>query len=282
MQLSIQTRAQDFLDLAFEPLCRDEARNNLMVGIAGSVRDGRRYGDEAPLFLTVHEGGELVAAALRTPPYPMILHCEEDRPGALDLIIDHLLETSHHIPGVNGMEGTARTFAGIWTERTGQTASIEVALRIYTLTEVTPVRNVPGAMRWAEDADVPLLATWYRAFHDEVAPHDPPPGLVDEIRKLASSRKLAIWENDGPVSMVGRTRETPHGGTIGPVYTPPDHRGRGYASACVAGVSQAILTSGKDFCTLYTDLANPTSNKIYQNIGYRPAVECAMYTFAEP
>ena len=82
--------------------------------------------------------------------------------------------------------------------------------------------------------------------------------------------------------MAGSSRGTPNGATISAVYTPPEHRGNGYASACVAALSQWLLDDGKHFCTLYTDLSNPTSNKIYQNVGYHRIADCAMIALGEP
>jgi predicted GNAT family acetyltransferase len=66
---------------------------------------------------------------------------------------------------------------------------------------------------------------------------------------------------------------------IGPVYTPPDYRGRGYASACTAALSQQMLYAGYQYCFLYTDLSNPTSNRIYQNIGYELVCDIDSYRF---
>jgi predicted GNAT family acetyltransferase len=93
-------------------------------------------------------------------------------------------------------------------------------------------------------------------------------------------RTLLLWCVDGvPVSMAGSTGPTPHGIRIGAVYTPPEYRQRGYASACVAYLSQMMLDSGRKFCFLFTDLSNPTSNHIYQQIGYEPVCDVDNYVF---
>jgi hypothetical protein len=94
-------------------------------------------------------------------------------------------------------------------------------------------------------------------------------------------RGLALWEVDGsPVSMAGYTGPTPHGIRVSYVYTPAEHRRKGYASACVAALSQQLLDRGFDFCFLFTDLHNPTSNHIYQQIGYQPVVDVDSYRFS--
>ncbi|GAC1375090.1 MAG: hypothetical protein NVSMB32_18100 [Actinomycetota bacterium] len=90
---------------------------------------------------------------------------------------------------------------------------------------------------------------------------------------------MYLWDNAGPVSMAATGGPTPHGGRVYAVYTPPEHRGRGYASACVAAVSQHMLNRGLRYCFLFTDLANPIANHIYQEIGYRPVAPFDWYRF---
>jgi predicted GNAT family acetyltransferase len=154
--------------------------------------------------------------------------------------------------------------------------------RVYELRQVTPPSNPPpGFLRPATLADADLLARWHYAFQLEAM------GDSDQERsKTFTERRipegdLFIWDDDGPVSTAVRTRPTPHGCTVSFVYTPPELRGRGYASACVAALSQKLLDSGKQFCTLFTDLSNPTSNSIYQKVGYRPVGDFTEYCFGE-
>ena len=281
MKLASYAQADDFLDAALEPLLQEEEKNNLILGIALRVREGRSYGEGAPLFLTVHDGETLIAAAIRTPPYNMILHCQDDRLDALDTIASHLIETGQLIPGVNGTVAIASAFADAWHRETGQSSQVLMSQRIYTLTEVTPPGNVPGHMRWACEDDVATLSNWFLGFYKEAVPDDPPPDPEKNIRQFMKTAKLAVWDDNGMVSMTGSSRGTPNGATVSLVYTPPEHRGNGYASGCVAALSQWLLDDGNRFCTLYTDLSNPTSNKIYQNLGYRPINDCAMIMLGE-
>ncbi|OLE96488.1 MAG: hypothetical protein AUG75_19875 [Cyanobacteria bacterium 13_1_20CM_4_61_6] len=122
-----------------------------------------------------------------------------------------------------------------------------------------------------------------RAFQHEAVPHDAPHMDLETIleRRLASrAAGLVFWEVDSqPVSLCGHGGRTPHGIRIGPVYTPPEHRGHGYASALTAHVTQQQLDGGRDYCFLYTDLANPTSNSIYTKIGYAHVCEARDYAF---
>jgi uncharacterized protein len=137
---------------------------------------------------------------------------------------------------------------------------------------VPPARPAPGRLRVAEPEDRALLEQWIHAFSIEA-------GMpTHRIERLAGdwirARVIFLWEDDAePCSMAGWVARTPNGVRVGYVYTPPEVRGRGYASAAVAEVSQRALDDGRHFCFLYTDLANPTSNAIYQRIGYRPVCD---------
>jgi len=279
MKLTSYPTAAEFLAAAEPTLLLDEAKNNLILGIAGRVRGGRRYGDDPPVFVTVQARGEVLAAAIRTPPFPLILHCETECTDAIAVLVDHLVEADPKLPGVNGEASASEAFARRWTERTGGAAEVLREMRIYVLREAVPPTGVEGRLRPATAKDSSLLAGWMRSFQEEAIPDDPPSNPEEIVRRFLDAGTLLLWEDDGPVSMAGSSRGTANSSTVSAVYTPPEKRGNGYASACVAGLSQQILDRGAAFCTLYADLANPISNKIYQRIGYRPVVDAVQYRF---
>src|SRR5206468_2082657 len=99
----------------------------------------------------------------------------------------------------------------------------------------------------------------------------PHPDAREQMRQRLAARQMFLWKDASghAVTMAGWSGRTPNGTRINAVYTPPENRRRGYASACVASLSQHLLDSGRRFCFLYTDLTNPTSNNIYQKIGYQ-------------
>ena len=279
MKLAAYADAGGFLDVAEKPLLVDEAKNNLILGIADRVRCGRSYGDDPPYFLTVEADGILVAAAIRTPPYPLIVHCAEGRLDALDPLVDHLRTADPGLPAVNGEVRAAEAFANRWTKRSNGRAELGMRMRVYALHDVDPPMDVPGRMRLARGEDVDLIAEWMLGFHEEAVPGDPPSDPRENVRRFMQSGTMAVWDHDGPVSMAGSSRGSKNGATVSAVYTPSAHRGNGYASACVAALCQRLLDEGNAFCTLYADLANPTSNKIYQRIGFRLVTEAAVYRF---
>jgi hypothetical protein len=140
--------------------------------------------------------------------------------------------------------------------------------RAYELRRVVHPRYPAGEFRPAGVEDLEIVREWTCGFFQDCF------GQVDREQAMKSAEAkvnngtLFVWVDGTPRSMAGRTRPTPHGEAVSLVYTPPDQRRKGYASAVVARLAQQILDEGKQFCTLFADLANPTSNKIYQEIGY--------------
>lgn len=269
-----------FLDAAAPRLLADEARHNLMLGLAGTLRDHPSVYPEYRLWL-VREGGEVVGAALRTPPFNIVVAQPEH-----EFVLHALAEAiDDELPGVVGALPEAEVFARAWSAKTGCAANRTMSTAIFALERVRPVAGVAGAMRSAVNEDRPLLLAWMRAFGDEALPEGEARGEVEshvDHRLHAEGAGLVLWEDGGPVSFAGYGGSTPNGIRIGPVYTPPPFRGRGYASALVADLSTALLAEERSFCFLYTDLANPTSNRIYERIGYERVGESAEIAFERP
>jgi len=269
-----------FEALAGPFLAAREAEHNLMLGICSNLKT-RSYGALPPYFAVVSEGERVVAAALRTPPFNLLISSVV-LPDALPLLADDALSLYPDLPGMLAEKTVAREFVELWQARTGAAASIKTAERNFQCTRVIPARPVSGRVRDAAADDREVIAGWLVAFALEALGEtaDLAQARTVSDRWLeARERKLSVWDDGGPVSLVGVSGETPNGIRIAPVYTPPELRGRGYASACVAAVTQAQFDRGRRFCFLFTDLANPTSNKIYQAIGYEPVCDVDEYRF---
>jgi predicted GNAT family acetyltransferase len=272
----------DFLGAARDFLAAREAEHCLLFGIAATIADQPDvYRD--PRFWTVQDGERVVAAALRTPPHNLLLS-QIDEPRWLVALAGDVL-ASDSAPGVFGPTAVARGFADAWSARTGRPAVRLLQERIFRLERVIPPRAAPGRCREAQERDRALLTAWLAAFSAEAVP-DLPQGdnaaAADRCVRRAG-RVAYLWEDAGEVvALAGVSGPTPHGIRIGPVYTPPDRRGRGYASNLVAAATQLQLAAGRSFCFLFTNLANPVSNRIYQAIGYEPVVDVDQYTFSSP
>ena len=270
-----------FLNAAGTTLESREDTASLALGICSNLKTGRTYGDHPPLFVTVSDGEEVQALAVRTPPHKLVLVAEDGEREALEALAERLHAEGTLLPGCHGTVAVAETFARAWSRRTGCDLSVSMRQKIFRLDAVTPPRAAPGHLRHACEADVEWLVDWAGAFHREAVPGDPGRDPRPTVDWMLAHRHLWVWEDERPVSICAALRPTAHGIAVGLVYTPPESRGRGYASNCVAQVSQALLDEGYDFCTLFTDLSNPTSNKIYQAIGYRPLAEFCQIEFAD-
>ena len=268
-----------FLATAGDFLEAREAEHNLIFGICAYISDRpNTFGEAAPWFTVVLDGARVVACAMRTPPHNLILS-EVDDPRAIDLLATDRRDDD--LPGVLGPVEHARAFAERWAAATGGSWRRHLSERIFRLEAVVPARPVPGSLRTATPDDRAVVGAWLRAFNEEALGDDDPDTAeaLTERWLEGRGRTLYLWDDDGVVSLCGVGGRTPHGIRIGPVYTPPAVRGRGYASALVATASQLQLDAGRRFCFLFTDLANLTSNHIYQAIGYVPVRDVDEYRF---
>lgn len=252
-----------FLDRAEEWLLAAEDRHNLILSL--SYARARGEADfEGDFFATVERGGNVDGCLVRTPPHKVLITALPR--GAGPPVARALAEAFDEIPAVLGPVGDAQDVADSWVEERGGEWRSGLAQRIYRLDEVRAPQGVPGALREATADDLGLAVSWGEGFTRDA-------GVQFAIRRESiegwiERRSLFIWEHGEPRSIAVAQGRTPRGIRIGYVYTPPEFRGRGYAGATVAEVSQRMLDSGSSFCVLYTDLANPTSNSLYQRLGY--------------
>jgi len=273
--------ASSFLAQAGEFLLAREAEHNLLVGLSERLRSEPRIYGEDPYMAVALDGDKVVAVALRTPPHNLILSEVGDE-AALEPLASDVHSVFDSLPGTIGPCSATERFARIWEARTGVSARISMKERIYEAEETHPPAGVPGAMRPYEERDRALVLGWLQAFIDEAMPEAPPDEDEDWLgRRLADPESgVVLWEDGGEtLTMGGYGGLTPNGIRIGPIYTPPDLRRRGYASALTAELTQMLLDRGRRFCFLFTDLANTTSNSIYQRVGYRPVADVDMWSF---
>jgi hypothetical protein len=279
MRLVRYAEAGEFRTRIWPLLIAREAENNLLIGIIGQLAKGASVesvgGTGRPGFWTVEADGRVVAAAAITPPHRLLL--TQMTATAVEEVASGLRREGLSIPGVVAPRETAEQFAEQWSRRSGHTFRLGHAMRIYQLKKVIHPGEVPGRMATAGMGDFDLLREWNDGFSTSVRAHVP--ATPERVRQRIQDGETFLWRTPAPVSMAHVAGPTPNGIRISAVYTPPEHRCHGYASALVASVSQRMLDSGRAFCFLFTDLANPTSNSIYQRIGYRPVCDFAEYDF---
>jgi predicted GNAT family acetyltransferase len=261
------TRDAEKFAAAVGPLIEHRLECNVLATVLGGVRQHHHPASEALFSYRVGPDGQPTAAVMRVPPWPLLV-------GALDPddageLVRAWLEEDPHPPGVSGRASPARAVAAAWAEQTGGSSRVRMREAMHVLEQVhDPARPAAGALREADESDFELLVAWMVAFATEA-------GVMggersrQMVRSSMTGRGLFVWEDGRPVSMLAAHPSVGGVVRIGPVYTPPEHRRHGYAGSAVAALSRRALVAGAARCMLFTDLANPTSNKIYASVGYR-------------
>jgi GNAT superfamily N-acetyltransferase len=257
------------------------AENTIVLTATEAVRSKGpgAFGGSAPMFgWQAEPDGAVTAAFLHTPPYPVVLTMMSD--GHAAALAAELANRGRHTPGVNAAIAPGAAFAAAWQERTGQATRAGMRTRLYALGRLLPPDPLPpGQARTASAADACLMLAWLDSFHDEAGPEGPN-ASERVVRDGLGHGGLVLWEHQGrSVSLAGRHRAVAGQARIGPVYTPPELRGRGFGGAATAAVTQAALDDGAEVVVLFTDLANPASNTLYQRLGYRPVGDWAVLRF---
>ena len=248
-----------------------------MLGIAVTLKNDSGHYGTIPWFAAVEEADTVVAAALRTPPHNLVVSAGPSP--AMEILVADAVKATAPLTGVSGKKDSSHALASAWSRISGRPFRLKAADRIHKLVAVSTVPQATGRIRELADGEISLYCSWLSQFMNEA-------GVLTDLRdigKLAKARiafhQAWVWDDGGPVSMASWGRETRNTGCIYGVYTPPDQRGRGYATSLVAGLSRHLLSTGKAGCVLFTDLANPVSNSIYAKIGYTPVCDFNEYGF---
>lgn len=261
-------------------LAKREVENNLPIGI---LHRGLTGEDSGGWWMAMQGEGEGALISLMTPPYNLILCGDSATDGQLRELAAALDENGFAPGGVNGEVAPARRFAEIYAREHGRAVSVRSNMRIYILDKVEDVPLV-GDVREFREEDVCFAPYWMWAMAVDCRMEHT---LEDRVKAFEhyldpsnEGRGYVLTVDGQPVSMAVLGRVLPHGRAVGGVYTPFFYRGKGYATSCVAQISRIALEMGNEYCTLFTDLANPTSNSIYQKIGYRPVGDYVDLRFA--
>jgi GNAT superfamily N-acetyltransferase len=289
MELRFFDDPGEFLEVARDHLGAQPVVSTVMASVASRIRDQRDHGvswpDGVPCwFAAFVERGQVLATAMRTAPFgefPAYLMPMSD--DAAVLLARTLLGRDEPVLGANGALPAVQVFCEEMATATGRRVTVGQHTRLFELGELKEAPEVPGRLRPAKLEEQELVTGWYAAFMDDAdeqagrergaSPHESP--QPEEMRRRIESGQIFVWDVDG-VAVHVTAATTPAFGVsrIGPVYTPQEHRGRGYASRAVYEVSRLLRDSGTRPC-LFTDRANPTSNRIYERLGYARVVDMA-------
>ena len=273
----------EFFEIALPFLLKKEVENGLQISILNSLKNNiEKYGNEPPVLCTVSIDDEIKLISLRTPPYNQILSYTDELE-TIDVLIDALSKLKPGIPGVLGFTEGAKKFSKLWCKRKGIKSKIIMNERIYKLEKVAADTLGNNKFIRATDAYENIILQWGREFILEALPDKTSEMIersVGHLRKdIQEGSMFLLFDNDIPVSMARRAGKSVNGIAVNLVYTPPSLRRKGYATECVAKLSKLLLEEGNKYCFLFTDLSNPTSNSIYQKIGYRPIIDVDEYHF---
>lgn len=236
------------------------------------------HSEAPPLFAYgLDNKGEVNFAAIRTPPWPMLTSPAEELDG--DRLMELWLPEDPGVPGVTGELSVARSLGEAWERASGGRAGVLHRTALHVLLSLRdPERPVAGYLRSPREADRALLVEWEGGFlRDAGIEFGIPPERLVAARLTANAQ--FIWDDGAPVSTLAISPEVAGTVRIGPVYTPPQMRGRGYASSAVAEICRRAFAGGAERLALFTDLENPTSNKIYSALGFRRVADWAEITF---
>ena len=265
--------ASELISLSGAYLELHESENNLPIGLAHMLaKNPLYYGSELPLLLSILERGSAVGVVVMTPPRRIVLSkIETGLEVAMVELIRFLRGIDAPIPGVVGPAAEAQAFSDCWAQTVPSvTSRVTTRLRVFEARKVADVPLSAGKLRLARMEDHHLMARWIAAFLETIGAPVDFGRAKSSAEQYINDRQLYIWDRGGPVSIAKMSRPTRNGTTIGMVYTPCEHRNKGYATSCVFALTEKLLSNRYSFCNLYTDLSNPPSNSIYRRIGYVP------------
>ena len=282
--LSFFEDANAFLEHTLPVFKADETRHRLMLGIAIALQKRPdAFGEKTPLMATrLRQNALPDFIAMMTPPFPLLIWYE-------DLLGDEELkemalaikEKGWDLPGVNGIASYSSRFASIWAELNQIDAQPVMHSMSYELTEVLFPDPMPtGNFQFAQENQAEILLKYMNDMQDDLNATVQMEYTLEHIYNFIANKRIGLWlVDDQPVSMAMSNRPQLTSIGISAVYTPNEHRGKGYASALVASLSQELLDQGYQRINLFTDLANPTSNKIYKAIGYKEVCDYQEFRF---
>lgn len=276
----------DFLGRAEERLAAEPVVSTVVSTVAGRMATGSPIGATTPyswFAVVIDPTGEVVGVGMRTapfPPYPPYLLAMPD--AAAVALADALADRGEEVAGANGALPATQVFAERLAERVGGKVAVSMHTRLFELGTLIDPAPARGHLRPAYDDEAPLALEWFRRFHIDAAEQAGNEGhadraegtTLDDVSERIRQGRIWMWvdEGDAPRHLTGANPPAYGVARIGPVFTPKEHRGRGYASAAVAEVSRLLLAAGSRV-TLFTDQANPTSNRIYVALGFEPVVD---------
>ncbi|SFG13288.1 hypothetical protein SAMN05216353_12427 [Halobacillus alkaliphilus] len=281
MKIIQEQNVESFTSSIQELLLKREAENNLPLGILQRLQESPS--SENSLLIKIEEEGRPVFMTMRTPPHLWILpSIPAVTSGHIKSLARYLFENQFEVPGILGEGEAVQHFIDEWINITGENPIIHMRQGIYRLNELQPIHMNEGELIEAKESDLELVKKWLTRFGEETNEGTIKERTAEIAEEMIRTRRMHLWIVNGEaVSMVARARVTPHGATINAVFTPDEFKRRGYATQAVWTLTKKLLDQGYQFCSLYTDLDNHSSNSIYKKIGYEWIGNSIVYHFID-
>jgi uncharacterized protein len=270
LELTVYEEARQFAAEADLFLRTEEAANSMIAMPAARIASRPNEDDAGSYMAIVRDAGAVVAAAFHGAFGGMLLTSAPDVAVALFAI--DMAARGRRPKSLVGPLQACEAFARAWSERMPQAHVLRFHLRHFELTSAPIPGQVAGHLRLPDAGEHALLADWQLAFIEELALPDDRARVRRNLEQRLERGLIRVWDDAGATAFAG-FGEIADTARIAPVYTSPGLRGRGYASAMVAELARELFAAGKRAIFLTTDAANPTSNGIYQRIGFRPVAD---------
>ena len=283
MEIKFYEFINEFYELVLKFLVNREAENSLLFSILNTIKiNPSRYGEEKLILIIATEIEEIKLIALRTPPFNLALSYTDDI-DSISALTKELLKRNMKLPGVIGFKAGAEEFGKLWCNSKNLQLRLLRNERIFMLQKVAKETLGKKQFIAGDKSNQNLILSWVEEFMLEVLPESNEANVKRTqnviMKEIKNDKIFLLIDEDEVVSMARKAGKTPNGNLVNFVYTPPHLRNRGYATECVAKLSQKLLEEGNNYCFLFTDLMNPTSNSIYQKIGYHPVIDVDEYKF---
>ncbi|MFD2044360.1 GNAT family N-acetyltransferase [Ornithinibacillus salinisoli] len=281
MKVKLETSLHTYMEKVEGLLLKNEANNNLMLGLLDRGFNNVNAYQEGVHLGIVENDNEIIYAFMQSPPNHWILaDVDQLEENVIESIVLFLFENNYDVPSVLGPNDAVEKFVESRAHLTGKRAHVQMNQLIYQLDEVKVPPNLNGTLKQAKDKHKTLIAKWLYQFGVEANMYISRLKAETMATSYIDNRTIYLWEVDGKVvSMVNNSRKTKNGVTLNAVYTPDKYKRNGYATSAVAALSRKLLADGYKFCSLYTDAANPTSNSIYRKIGYYEIGSSIVYEY---
>ncbi len=268
--------AKQYLEASQQMLEERELQNNLILGLCNAIIEKNLPAKDC-VFINAYESGRLMSTSINTIGRAIVSCSTEDTQSVKELAA-YYRDQDIPLKGVFGEINPATAFARFY----GCGFATDMTMIVHRLSRVNDLPVVSGSFRTAVNEDLEMIMDWTLRFQKEADPAYPTSGdeNLNKVRSGIADRDFFLWmDKNVAVSMAAINRKTRNVGVVGYVYSPEEHRKKGYATALVQKLSEHILQRGFKYCGLFTDQANPTSNHIYGKIGYDPLTTFATIGF---